>query len=123
MNRPLRLLVALLFAAAAVALLVALISYAPDQVVGASPTGANLVGPVGARLAHALVGAFGAAGFLPVLVLVAMAGVVASGAPWDKAARRLTGAILLLPALAGLLHLLPMWRGGERVLLHWDQLQ
>ncbi len=123
MNRPLRLLIALLLAGGAVALLVALISYAPAQVAGASPSGLNLLGGFGAHLAHGLIGAFGVAAFLPPMVLVAMAGVVASGVAWDTAARRLTGAVLLMPVTAGLVHLLPLWRWSDRLLQHWDQLQ
>ncbi|HYE03950.1 MAG TPA: DNA translocase FtsK [Planctomycetota bacterium] len=123
MNRPLRLLIALLLAGGAVALLVALISYAPAQVAGASPSGVNLLGGLGAHLAHGLIGIFGIAAFLPPVVLVAMAGVVASGVPWDTAARRLTGSVLLMLVAPALVHLLPLWRWSDRLQQHWDQQQ
>ncbi len=112
-----------MLAGGAVALLVALISYAPAQVAGASPSGVNLLGGLGAHLAHGLIGIFGIAAFLPPVVLVAMAGVVASGVPWDTAARRLTGSVLLMLVAPALVHLLPLWRWSDRLQQHWDQQQ
>ena len=70
MNRPLALVLTALLAAGAGFLLLSLVSYSSTQVLAASPTGANLMGPVGAWLAHALIGCWGLVAFyVPALMV------------------------------------------------------
>src|SRR5690349_19028424 len=122
MSRPLRFALAAAAAGAAVLVLVAEFSYSPDQVVGANPLGRNLAGPVGAWIAHALIGSYGLAAFLPPLVLAGVALSLVRDDGSLNLPRRLTAAVLLLPVLAGLAHLLPAARPpGLRILEHWHQ--
>jgi S-DNA-T family DNA segregation ATPase FtsK/SpoIIIE len=123
MSRPLQGFVALLLAAFVVILSIALFSYAPDQVTGASPVGINLIGRPGAWLAHKLIGSWGLAAFYVPVALAAIAILLLRGKPVSHLARRLTGAVALLPALSGILHLLPITQLSSRLLAHWDQIQ
>jgi DNA segregation ATPase FtsK/SpoIIIE-like protein len=122
MNRPFALITSVLLCASALFLLVSLMSYSSTQVSGASPAGANLMGAVGALLAHAFIGCWGLAAFYLPLVILGYA--VALWRDYDLAFvwRRLTGALLLLPALSGLVHLLPASLGNTW-LIQWDQCQ
>src|SRR5271154_4638583 len=113
MNRSLRILIALGLAALATVATAALISYAPDQIHGASPAGANYLGAAGARIAYHLVDSWGLVRFIFPLALLGFAFALARDHELANTARRLTGAVLLVPALAGLVHLLPPGRYGE----------
>jgi len=123
MNRPLRLLLAILLAGLGGTVVTALVSYAPDQIRGATPAGSNLLGSLGAWTAHHLIGSYGVAAFLVPLLLLGFAYAYARDKELANLPRRLTGAILLLPVLAGLVHLLPGFRLGRQLLVYWDQPQ
>jgi S-DNA-T family DNA segregation ATPase FtsK/SpoIIIE len=112
--------VAVMLACLAVALVVALCSYAPDQVSGASPAGLNLAGPLGAWLAHTTITAWGVAAFLVPIMVAGFAIAVLRRDRIENLSRRLTGAVLLVPVMAALVHLMPMGRFGEMLLGHWD---
>jgi S-DNA-T family DNA segregation ATPase FtsK/SpoIIIE len=121
MNRPMALITVALLAAGSGFILLSLLSYNSTQVAAASPVGSNLMGPVGAWLAHLMISCWGLVAFY---IPVVMAGYgVAMWREYDLAFlwRRLTGALLLLPALCGLMHLLPATRVGESLLQEWDQ--
>ena len=122
MNRPLTLVVSILLGVSALFLLLSLISYSSTQVSGSSPAGANLMGTVGALLAHACIGCWGVAAFYLPLVILGYS--LALWREYDLAFlwRRLTGALLLLPALCGLVHLLPEHL-CDSWLISWDQCQ
>ena len=91
---------------------------------GASPAPANPLGPVGAYAAHGLLRAWGLAAVLLPAVFLGYAFALFRDYDVSQVGRRLTGAVLLLPALCGLLHLIPVsWGWVQGVLTHWDQLQ
>ncbi len=104
-------------------LLLSLASYSANQYSAASPAGSNLMGPAGALIGHACIGCWGVAAFFLPLVLFGYS--VALWREYDLASlwRRLTGALLLLPALCGLVHLLPPSRLSDSWLIAWDQCQ
>ena len=120
MNRHLQLGLSVILAVGGVFLAVCLLAYTANQVGGASPAGAHPFGSFGAWLSHALLRGYGLAAFLMPAVSIGWAVALWRDRDTSNAARRITGAIILMPALAGLLHLLP--RGtGESILLRWDQ--
>ncbi len=116
-------ILSLLCAVAGLMLLLALGSYSATQFASATPTGSNLIGPFGALLGHLCIGCWGAGAFYIPLVFFGYS--VALWREYDIAFlwRRLTGALLMLPALCGLLHLLPPTRLGDDRLIAWDQCQ
>ncbi|MBA3686067.1 MAG: DNA translocase FtsK 4TM domain-containing protein [Planctomycetes bacterium] len=114
---------AILLGCLGIFLMVAMLDYSPDQISGAGPVSSNVTGPVGAWIADRAIVTWGLAAFyLPVLLLAAGLLVLRSG-PLENLSRRLTGAALLLPALAGLMHLLPTGSGARHLLQHWDLLR
>lgn len=117
---PLRLAIAVSLLAAAIFLLLAQLSYHPHQVGAAASPGSNLFGTAGAWLAHATITTWGVA------ALVLPAALIGFGLPLIRHPRihhlgaRITGCILLLPVLAGLIHLLPLVGPLEGLSLHWS---
>lgn len=101
--------------------LVSLISFHPDQVGNASPPGRNLCGIVGATFAHIALGAWGLAAFLVPLIAAGFSWAFFRGYRGRNAALKLTGAILIVPAMAGIIHLIPEYRLVAALLRHWDQ--
>lgn len=120
MNHGARVVVAVLMAGLGVAVGVALTSYTPAQVSGASPAGDNLAGPLGAWLAHHMITSWGVAAFLVPLLILGFAVAVLRRDRIENLSRRLTGAMLLVPVLAGFIHLLPLGKLGLSLLGHWD---
>ncbi len=123
MNRPMTIVVMSLLAVIAGFLFLALLSYGANQVMAASPAGTNLMGLGGAWIAHSLISFWGIVAFYIPAVLVGYA--IGMWREYDLAflGRRLTGALLLLPALCGIVHLLPVSRLSESMLIQWDQVQ
>ncbi|MCK6490134.1 MAG: DNA translocase FtsK [Planctomycetes bacterium] len=124
MSRPLRYALVAVLAVVSGFLAVAMIGYSSGQVGGgASPAGLNPMGLVGAWAAHAVIHAWGVVGFL--LPVLGLGYAVALWRDYDLSdlGRRLAGAVLLLPALCGLVHLVPYGTPGLRLLTTWDQLQ
>ncbi len=122
MRRPVRVVVAGCLAVGAVLLLLALASYAHPQIIGGSE-GKNLMGLAGAWIAHGFILLWGVVAFLPPLLLLGYAVAIWREAELDNLGRRFTGAVILVPALCGLVHLLPLTAECEGLLLRWDQLQ
>ncbi|MBA2481212.1 MAG: DNA translocase FtsK 4TM domain-containing protein [Planctomycetes bacterium] len=123
MNRPLTIVVMTLLGTAAGFLLLSMVSYSANQIIGASPSGSNLMGLGGAWAAHSLISFWGIAAFVVPLMMLGYA--VGLWREYDLAnlGRRLTGSLLLIPALCGMTHLLPASRLGEALLIQWDQTQ
>ncbi len=119
MNGPVRAVIALLLSLVAGFLLLACLGYSSDQIGGARPAGSNLMGFAGAGIAYGLLLAWGMAAFLVPAIVFGYA--VAVWRRYDLAhlPRRLTGAILLIPAMAGLVHLLPVGPTNP-ILGHWN---
>ena len=116
-----RIVVAIILTIASVALLLALASYHPAQISGAGSAPTNLIGGFGAHLAHYLVEAWGAVAFYPSLLGLGYAIALLRGKQLDSLAMRLTGAILLLPVLAALIHLIGSNAARDALLMRWDQ--
>ena len=123
MTRPIALVAAIALIVAALFLSLAMVSYSAAQIGGASPAGSNLVGLGGAYVAHGLILLWGAAAFLVPLIAFHWAMVLWLEDSLPDPGRRLVGIALLLPALCGLLHLLPIGSFAENRLIAWDQLQ
>lgn len=120
MNRGLSLLGAGILAVLGLALLLACASYASDQIRGASPTSANLLGPGGAWIAHHSIGSWGLATFVLPLACFGLAISLLGRRGGHYLPRRVTGIILLVPALAGLAQLLPADGWAQGLLIRWD---
>jgi S-DNA-T family DNA segregation ATPase FtsK/SpoIIIE len=123
MRRPVRVVVAGCLAVGAVLLLLALASYAHPQIINGGTEGKNLMGLAGAWIAHGFILLWGVVAFLPPLLLLGYAIAIWREADLDNLGRRLTGAVILIPALCGLVHLLPLNAECEGLLLRWDQYQ
>ncbi|HAT11685.1 MAG TPA: hypothetical protein DCS97_14080 [Planctomycetes bacterium] len=120
MNRHLQLALSVLLAIGGFALLLTLVAYKASQVGIQTPVEVHPFGPFGAWLAHALLRGYGLAAFLVPLVAIGWAVALWRDRDLSHPSRRIAGAIILLPAISGLLHLLP--RGtGDGVLTRWDQ--
>lgn len=120
MNRHLQFAISVLLAIGGFALLLALVSYKAAQVGTATPAESHPFGLLGAWLSHALIRGYGLAAILVPVVAVGWAVGLWRDRDLSNPSRRIAGAIILLPALAGLLHLLP--RGtGDWLLTRWDQ--
>jgi len=120
MNRHLQLALSVLLAIGGFALLLALVAYKASQVGVATPTESHPFGSFGAWTAHALLRGYGLAAILVPAVALGWAVALWRDRDLSHPSRRIAGAIVLLPALAGLLHLLP--RGsGDWMLTRWDQ--
>ena len=122
-QQGLRVVVAVLLSCLGLGFLIALLSYASDQVTGATPAGANFAGPIGAWLAYHAIIAWGLAAFYVPLVAFGFAIAVLRRDRIENLSRRLTGAVLLIPVLAGLFHLLPLTQASRSLLQHWDLLR
>ena len=123
MTRPIALVAAVALVVAALFVSLAMLSYAASQIGGASPAGSNLMGLGGAYVAHGLITLWGIAAFLIPVIAVHWAAVLWREDALPEPGRRLVGVALLLPALCGLVHLLPTGALSERLLIAWDQLQ
>ncbi|GDY11246.1 hypothetical protein LBMAG53_01230 [Planctomycetota bacterium] len=120
MNAALRIVWAVLLLLAAGFVLLSLLDYSSDQIYGARPAAGNLMGVVGAALGHALILSWGLAALLVPVVMAGWAQALWRRYDLSDPARRVTGAILLLPAVAGLIHLLPVGATNP-LLLRWSQ--
>lgn len=123
MTRPIALVAAVALVVAALFALLAMASYSATQIGGASPAGSNLMGLGGAYVAHGLITLWGAAAFLVPLIAVQWAMVLWREDSLPDPGRRVVGVALLIPALCGLIHLLPIGAIPENRLIAWDQLQ
>jgi S-DNA-T family DNA segregation ATPase FtsK/SpoIIIE len=123
MTRPIALVAAVALIVTALFLSLAMISYSATQIGGASPAGSNLMGLGGAYIAHGLITLWGAAAWLIPIIAVHWAMVLWREDCLPDPGRRLVGVAVLLPALCGLLHLLPIGSLAENRLIVWDQLQ
>jgi len=119
-NHGVRVVVAVMLACMGIALSLSLFSFTPAQVAGASPAAVNLAGPLGAWLAYHTITAWGVAAFLVPLLFFGFSIAVLRRDHIENLSRRLTGAVLLIPVMAGLVHLLPTIRLGQSLLGHWD---
>ncbi len=122
MNRAMTLLWAVLLVAVAIFLTVAVFGYRADQVGAASPPGSNPMGLVGAYAAHFLVRSWGVVALLAPILALGWAVVLWRDRDLDGVGRRLTGSALLVPAMCGLVHLIPD-EAATWLLLRWDQSQ
>ena len=101
-------------------LCLSLISYDPAQLGAIGSQVGNWCGPVGAWTAHGLITSLGLAAWYPVLAVVGTGLACLFRRIWSQPYRQLTGALLLLMVLPGLLHLLPV-AADNAWLLAWDQ--
>ena len=123
MTRPIALVAAVALVVAAFFVALSMVSYAASQIGGASPAGTNLMGLGGAYVAHGLITLWGIAAWLVPLIAVHWAVVLWREDSLPDPGRRIVGAALLIPAMCGLLHLLPVGAVAEKLLISWDQLQ
>ncbi len=121
MRGPMRVVVASGLLVMAGFLLLALVSYMPGQVTGSGPTSKNLMGIGGAVVAHGFIRLWGVVAFFVPLLLIGYATAILRDHELANLGRRLTGAALLVPALCGLVHLLPLRQDAAGLLIHWDQ--
>jgi DNA segregation ATPase FtsK/SpoIIIE, S-DNA-T family len=122
MGRPARVVVAFVLWAVAGFLFLSFATYAHAQVSGTiGAEGGNLFGPVGAWIAHAFILLWGIVAFYLPALLIGYGIAVWREAELDNLGRRLTGAALLVPALCGLVHMVPLGGLGDSLLLRWDQ--
>jgi S-DNA-T family DNA segregation ATPase FtsK/SpoIIIE len=123
MTRPLALFAAVTLVVLAALVTLAMISYGASQIGGASPAGSNLRGLAGAYAAHGLITLWGLAAYLVPVIAVHWAAVLWREDTLPDPGRRVVGAALLIPAICGLVHLLPVGALAEQRLIQWDQLQ
>ncbi len=123
MGQPARVVVVVLLLALAGFLLLAFATYAHTQVAGAGGEGHNLFGGLGAWVALGFIQMWGLVAFYVPLLAFGYAVAVWREAELDNLGRRLTGAALLVPALCGLIHLLPLNRLCDWLLIRWDHFQ
>ena len=124
MSRTLSLALAAFLVVAGVFLLLSMALYQAAQIGGsASPAALHPLGLAGAYAAHGLLRAWGIAAYLIPVIAIGYAFALWREFDLDHLGRRLTGAVLLIPAACGLAHLLPLWSMSEGRLEKWDQLQ
>jgi DNA segregation ATPase FtsK/SpoIIIE-like protein len=123
MGRPARVVVAGILLAVAGFLVLSFATYAHSQVAGTGGEGRNLFGGLGAWVALGFIQMWGLVAFYVPALLIGYAIAVWREADLDNLGRRLTGAALLVPALAGLVHLLPLSRVLDWLLIRWDHFQ
>ena len=123
MTRPIALVAAVALVVAALFISLAMVSYAASQIGGASPAGTNLMGLGGAYVAHGLITLWGLAAWALPVIAIHWAAVLWREDVLPESGRRIVGAAMLIPALCGLVHLLPVGALSERLLINWDQLQ
>ncbi len=120
MNRHLQLALSVLLAIGGFALLIILVAYKASQTGTTTPAESHPFGSAGAWIAYLLLRGYGLAAVLVPLVAIGWAIGLWRDRDLREPSRRIAGAIILLPVLAGLLHLLP--RGtGDWMLTRWDQ--
>ncbi len=120
MNRHLQLALSVLLAIGGFALLLALVAYKASQTGTTTPAESHPFGPAGAWIAYVLLRGYGFAAVLVPVVAIGWAVGLWRDRDLSDPSKRIAGAIILLPVLAGLLHLLP--RGvGDWLLTRWDQ--
>jgi DNA segregation ATPase FtsK/SpoIIIE, S-DNA-T family len=123
MGRPARVVVAAVLLALAGFLVLSFVTYAHSQVAGTGGEGRNLFGGLGAWVALGFIQMWGLVAFFVPALLIGYAIAVWREADLDNLGRRLTGAALLVPAACGLVHLLPLTRLFDVLLVRWDQHQ
>ncbi len=125
MGRPARVVVSLILFAVAGFLALSFMTYAHSQVAGATggADGRNLFGFFGAWVGHSFILLWGLAAFYLPILLAGYGIAVWREADLDNLGRRLTGAALLVPALCGIIHLLPLTFIFDGLLYRWDQFQ
>ena len=123
MTRPIALVAAVALVVAALFTALAMLTYTASQIGGASPAGSNLMGLGGAYVAHGLVTVWGLAAYLLPIIAIHWAMVLWREDALPEPGRRLVGVALLIPAVCGLVHLLPVGALAESRLIAWDQLQ
>lgn len=123
MGRPARVVVSGILLAVAGFLVLAFATYAHSQVAGTGGEGRNLFGALGAWVALGFIQMWGLVAFYVPALLIGYAIAVWREADLDNLGRRLTGAALLVPALSGLVHLLPLSSVLDGLLIHWDHFQ
>ena len=123
MGRPARVIIALLLLAVAGFLVLSFVTYAHNQVAGTGGEGHNLFGNVGAWIALGFIQMWGLVAFFVPFLLVGYAVAIWREAELENLGRRLTGAALLVPAMCGLVHLLPLNRTFDWLLIRWDHFQ
>jgi DNA segregation ATPase FtsK/SpoIIIE-like protein len=104
-------------------LVLAFTTYAHSQVAGTGGEGRNLFGGLGAYVALSFIQIWGLVAFYVPLLLLGYAIAVWREVDLDNLGRRLTGAALLVPAFCGLVHLLPLTRVFDWLLIRWDHFQ
>jgi S-DNA-T family DNA segregation ATPase FtsK/SpoIIIE len=112
-------LYAIILAGFGIFLILALISFEIGQIGGASPATRNWCGIGGAWIARGCLLAWGVAAFWLPSTLVGASVAIIRGWQGQHLALRLMGTFLMLPALCGLLHLLPHDRFAV-TLSNWD---
>ena len=123
MGRPARVVVAGVLLAIAAFLVLAFVTYSHSQVSGTGGEGRNLFGALGAWVALGFIQMWGLVAFYVPALLIGYAIAVWREADLDNLGRRLTGAALLVPALSGLVHLLPLSSVLDGLFIHWDHFQ
>jgi len=104
-------------------LVLAFATYSHSQVSGTGGEGRNLFGALGAWVALGFIQMWGLVAFYVPALLIGYAIAVWREADLDNLGRRLTGAALLVPALSGLVHLLPLSSVLDGLFIHWDHFQ
>jgi S-DNA-T family DNA segregation ATPase FtsK/SpoIIIE len=104
-------------------LLLAFASYAPSQVTSMGGAAMNLMGVIGAYTAHLFILSWGVVAYYLPLLCLGYAVAIWREHELDRLGRRLTGAVLLVPVLCGLVHLIPASAMRDALLGHWDQMQ
>lgn len=120
MNRHLQLALSVVLAIGGFAFLLCLLAFSAGQAGTAMPSEVNPFGAVGTWIAHLVLRIFGLAGFLLPTVAIGWAVALWRDRDLSNPSRRLAGALLLLPTLSGLVHLLPSG-SGDWLLMRWDQ--
>ena len=123
MGRPTRVMIALFLLAVAGFLVLSFVTYAHSQVAGTGGEGHNLFGGLGAWIALGFIQMWGLVAFYVPFLLVGYAIAIWREAELENLGRRLTGAALLVPAMCGLVHLLPLNRTFDWLLIRWDHFQ
>jgi S-DNA-T family DNA segregation ATPase FtsK/SpoIIIE len=120
MHAAVRLLWSLALLLVALFLLIAIVDYAATQMGSAVPATANVMGFLGALTAHGLVLAWGLGALVVPVVVFGWSQALWRRRDLSNIGRRITGALLLLPAIAGLIHLIPVGTTNW-LLLRWGQ--
>ncbi|MFW5858397.1 MAG: DNA translocase FtsK [Planctomycetota bacterium] len=120
-HRVARVLLALLLLLFAAFLALALLSFDHHQVGGTTNPTQNLCRSPGGHTAHLLVAMWGLGAFLLPLIAFGYGIALLRGKMLENLGTRLTAALLLLPVICGLLHLLPPNPVSTWLLARWNQ--